>query len=353
MPLNHSTSTLMRLERDLSDSVHVPGLLAYSFGPGTSAPLSGFTAVSPSTIYSAGRGYGLKDAANCRPYDVLQPDPLYQKGLMMSGAGFAVDLPNGKYHVFANIDYPSGFWGEFQVYHSRSIKANGTVVAHDALDLASFQQKYFRFANTEDRLQENTFDKYQIPYFQEKEFNVEVRGGQLLLEFEGDSPFANTLSALVIYPSALRMRQASGYLQLTFRESKRRFYFDNYFKRIAPMGNRDEKGVIPAFQATEAEQKKGFVVFARDWMKEIPVNAIPRREETAREISLFASAGQQEPVVFSIYPLRDFGKVTATVSDLVGISGHAVISAAAFRAGVVSHRLTRVTGEGSVYTISP
>ena len=52
----------LRLERDLSDRVHVPELRAFSFGPGTSPPLRGFTAVTPATIYTPARGYGLKNA---------------------------------------------------------------------------------------------------------------------------------------------------------------------------------------------------------------------------------------------------------------------------------------------------
>src|SRR5207244_1337195 len=81
-----------------------------------------------------------------RSYDVLQPDPLYQTGLYIEHGGFALDLPNGKYHVFVNIDSPSGFWGEYQRYRKRTLKANGVPVVQDTMDLARFQAKYFRFA---------------------------------------------------------------------------------------------------------------------------------------------------------------------------------------------------------------
>ncbi len=175
----------LRLERDLSDSVRVPGLQAFSFGPGTSPPLRGLTAVTPATLYSPGRGYGLKDARVWRAFDVLQPDPVYQTFICIEAGGFAVDLPNGRYQVFLNLDNPSGFWGEYQIYRERVVKANGAVVVHDTMDLPRFREKYFRFADVEDSPLENTFDKYQRAYFQEKEFQVEVTGGQLFLEFEG------------------------------------------------------------------------------------------------------------------------------------------------------------------------
>ncbi|MCC6444578.1 MAG: hypothetical protein IT210_14120 [Armatimonadetes bacterium] len=337
----------LRLERDLSDSVKVPGLMAFSFGPGTSRPLRGFTQVTPATQYSPGRGYGLKDAQIFRAYDALQPDPLYQTGIIIQNGGFAIDLPDGKYHVFVNLDSPSGFWGEYQVYRERVVKANGVEVAHDRMDLPAFLKKYYRFADVEDSPEENTFDKYQKIYFQEKEFDVEVKGGRLFLEFIGEA-WANYVSALVVYPAE---QAEAGRKYLENLSQRRRFYFDNYFKRILPDGMRDAKGAIPPFKPTAGEQSRGYVLFARDWMDDVPVNAAPRREEVTRKLAIFASAGQKEPVVFSIHTLKNLGPVRVSATGLVSPSGR--IPASAIQAGVVSHRLSRVTMEGTVYTISP
>ena len=338
----------LRLERDLSDSVHVPGLLAFSFGPGSSRPLAGFTPVTPATLYSAGRGYGLKNAKIWRAFDMLQPDPLYENGICIESGGFAVDVPDGKYHVFVNLDSPSGFWGEYQVYRKRLVRANGVAVVDDRMDLQTFLKKYFRFADVEDSPGENTFDKYQRAYFQEKEFDVEVKGGQLTLEFIGEN-WANFVSALVIYPAS---EAELGRKYLDNLRERRRFWFDNYFKRVLPDGRRDARGPIPAYVPTPQERTAGCVVFARDWMLDVPVNATPRRSEVMRKLSLFASAGQMEPIVFSVLPLRDLGAATVSVSDLVGPGG-ARVPASAIHPGVVSHRLTRVTAEGTVYTIAP
>ena len=344
----------LRLERDMSDRIHVPGLVAFSFGNGNSKPLSGFTSVTTGTAYSPGRGYGFTGQSFLRAYDVLQPDPLYEKGIFVQTGAFQSDLPSGKYHVFLNLDYPSGFWGEFQAYHNRTIKANGTVVAQDTLDLKHFQEKYFRFANTEDTPSENTFDKYQTVYFKEKEFDVNVKDGKLLLQFDADNPMANALSAIVIFPTS---ESAAGSRYLANLRERRRFYFDNYFKRVLPDGRKDSQGEIPPFLPSASETDRGFALFSRDWMEDISVNAVPRRSETEREhkIALFASAGQMEPIVFSVYPIghQDNVKLWANVSDLTLDNGKAVIPSSAITAGIVSHRITRVTGEGTVYTISP
>jgi len=337
----------LRLEKDLSDKVHVPGLKAFSFGPANGHTMSGFTPVGPTTLYTDGKGYGLKSPPAVRAYDVLQPDPLYERGMDIWGGNFVVDLPNGKYHVFVNLDNPSGFWGEYQIYRTRSVKANGVEVVHETMDLSQFKQKYFRFADVEDSPAENTFDKYQLAYFHEKEFDAEVTDGHLDLRFEGDGE-ANAVSALVIYPAA---EAAMGRNYLDNLRERRRFYFDNYFKRVLPNGNLDSRGPIPAFQPTAEEKAKGYALFVRDWMEDIPVNAVPRREEITNKLSIFASAGQLEPIVFSVTSFVDLGNVSVSCSNL-SLSG-ALLPASAIQMGIVSHRLTRVTPEGSVYTIAP
>lgn len=344
-----------RLERDLSDKIQVPGLRAFAFGPANLHPLRGFTPVIPTTLYTpgTGKGYGLKNAHIWRAYDALQPDPLYQTGLCIEQGGFAVDLPNGKYHVFVNIDSPSGFWGEYAVYRQRTVKANGVPVVQETMDLPGFLKKYFRFADVEDRPDENTFDKYQRAYFQEKEFDVEVKNGQLFVEFEG-AIWANYVSALVLYPAD---QAALGKKYLANLQERRRFYFDNYFKRLLPNGHRDSRGIIPAFVPTSVESAQGYALFTRDWMEDVPVNGVPRRTEVVhadKPLEIFANAGKLEPVVFSLYPIRDRGTVTLSVTDLTSSTNPGnVVPASAIHPGVVSHRLKRVTGEGTVYTIAP
>ncbi len=338
----------IRLERDGSDRVRVPGLQAYDFGPPGSPPLRGFTRVSPETVYTPGRGYGLREARVWRAFDALQPDPLYQTFVCIEDGEFVTDLAPGAYHVFLNLDSPSGYWGEYQVYRERVVRANGVEVVHDTMDLDRFLAKYFRFAEVEDRPEESAFDKYQDAYFDEKEFDVEVTDGQLALEFEGQN-WANALSALVIYPAS---EAEAGAEYLANLRERRRFHFDNAFKRVLPDPHRDARGVVPAFEPTDGERHRGFVPFVRDWMEDVPYNAVPRREEVVEALEVFASAGEMEPIVFSVHGLSDCGEATVAVSDLAGPGG-ASVPASSVRLGVVSHRVTRVTADGGVYTIKP
>ena len=332
----------IRLERDdAAGKVTFDGLRAFDFGTGTSPVMDGFKPVTPATLYSKGRGYGLKNAQVWRALDVLQPDPLYQDFICIESGGLAVDVPNGTYHVFVNIDSPSGYWGEYQTFTKRAVLAQGQPVVAETMTFADQVHKYFRFWDSEDLPFENTFDKYQKAYFHEKEFDVTVTNGQINLEFQGEN-WACSVSAVVIYPAD---KTAQGKKFLQFVEDRRRFYFDNYFKRTLHHPTGDP--LIP----TAKNQADGYVLFQRDEMQDIYYNDTPKAGEICTGLSSDAFAGEYESVNFALAPLRDLGNVSVTVEDLKGSAG--TIPARSVDVGFVSYRVTRVTMEGSVYTISP
>jgi len=332
----------VRLERDASGTrARFAGLHAFDFGTATSPVMDGFTSITPATVYSPGRGYGLKNARVWRAFDAFQPDPLYQDFICIEAGGLAVDLPNGKYRVFVNIDSPSGYWGEFQSYRRRAILAEGRTVVTETMDFDAFKAKYYRFWNSEDRPTDDTFDKYQKAYFQEKRFDVMVSDGQLNLDFQGQD-WACCVSAVVVFPVA---EAARGEQFLEYVQSKRRFYFDNYFKRIlhTPAGD--------PLRASDDDRRRGYVVFQRDVMQDVFYNDTPFQREQGDLLHGEAFAGEHEPVTVSVVPLRDLGTVTVSASDLTGLGG--MIPSSAIDLGSVSYRISRVTMEGSVYTISP
>ena len=104
---------------------------------------------------------------------------------------------------------------------------------------------------------------------------------------------------------------------------------------------------------------RGFVAFTRDYMQDIYYNDQPSAGEVLTRaagqqhtpLTGSAFAGEQEPMTFALAPLEDLGRVKVYVGDLVSPTAH--IPAADITAAVVSNRLSRVTMEGSVYTISP
>ena len=192
----------IRLERDRSvDAVRFDELFAFDFGSASSPIMPGFTRITAATRYSPGRGYGLQAPKIWRTHDALQPDPLYQDFLCIESGGIVVDVPNGQYRVFVNMDSPSGYWGDYAAYRRRAIIAQGRMVVIDEMDYTTFKKKYFRFWNIDDLPTDRTFDKYQGAYFDEKTFDVDVTDGRLRLEFEGRR-WACSVSAVIIYPLA-------------------------------------------------------------------------------------------------------------------------------------------------------
>ncbi|HHN46907.1 MAG TPA: hypothetical protein ENN09_05645, partial [Planctomycetes bacterium] len=332
----------IRLERDvLTEKMLFEGLYAFDFGSASSPLMPGFERISPGVPYAKGRGYGLRNADIWRAFDVLQPEPLYQDFICFRSGGIAVDLPNGRYHVFVNMDNPSGFWGEYQVYRERSIIAEGREVVKDVMDFEALKKKYYRFWDVEDMPSDDTFDKYQRAYYEEKEFEVEVSDGQLNVEFRGEG-WACSVAAVVIYPAA---KADKGRDFLKYVDEQRRFFFDNYFKRVL----RVPSGEPPA--PTAEDTARGYITFVRDYMEDVYYNDTPRRGEAGAPVEGFAFCGEHEPLTLSLYPLKDLGRVAVAVSDLKSPQGS--ILSACIETGFVSNRVSRVTMEGSVYTIRP
>lgn len=332
----------VRLERDTETAkVRFEELFAFDIGPAGSPVMDGFTPLDASHTYSPQRRFGWKNAKIWREFNALQPDPLYQDFLCIESGGLAIDVPNGLYHVFVNMDSPSGYWGEVQRYRQRSLILEGRRFV-DRMDVASFLKRYYRNYGRDDLPENDVFDAYQVPYFQEKRHVVDVRDGQLNIDFEG-SDWACCVSAIVVYPDSKR---AEGERFLNFVKERRRFYFNNTFKRILP----PITGEMPTPSA--AERERGFIPFVRDWMKDVNVQDRPLPEERLDKLSAAAFAGEQEPIVVSLLPLRDLGNVTVAATDLQGPKS-ATVPRANIQLGYVEHRLSRVTDDGAVYTIAP
>jgi hypothetical protein len=86
-------------------------------------------------------------------------------------------------------------------------------------------------------------------------------------------------------------------------------------------------------------------------MQDVYYNDTPLAAEIGLPLAGEAFAGEYEPLTLALVPLRDLGEVQVAVSDLTGPAG--TIPASAIDVGFVSYRISRVTMQGSVYTIRP
>ena len=344
----------LRVEKEATDKTWFDGLKAFSFGNPRLSLMGGFTRVTSDSEYSVAQGYGWKDARLSYPLDPFQPDILYRSVINVSGGDFIVDLPNGKYHVFMNIDAPNGFWGEIPVYRNRKVFANGKEVVNDNVDKQMALDKYFRYVEVEDLYDDNVFDKYVTPHYNEKEFEVEVTDGQLTLSFQTGNTAARAfrsrgengaiaLSALVVYPAK---KQKEGKKFLNNVLERRREDFDNTFRKVLYMDNNPEP------QLNETQKKQGYVVFTRPMEEDIFPDTKPVNDEMTDFISTSGAAGTVEPLTFALRAYKDFGYMTVTAGDFKTDDGK-MIPATAIQVGYASNRLTRLEMGGSKYTVAP
>lgn len=84
----------------------------------------------------------------------------------------------------------------------------------------------------------------------------------------------------------------------------------------------------PSPEATEAEQRAGYLVYARPYTRPMTYRSVPQREEVIHEFQIVGCSGEYVPWTFSLYPLRDVAGVQVNVSDLAGPDGAVIPSAA-------------------------
>jgi len=329
-----------RLTRLDTSAVLFDELRAWDFGPADAPVMEGFTRGSSGMPYSEGRGYGWVDAEWWRDFNVLQPDLLYQDFVCLRSGTFRVDLPNGKFHVFLNLDSPGGFWGEVQIYHNRTVTANGETVVDETMDLEGCRAKYFRNASREDLPGIDTFSEYVERMFDEKQFDVDVTDGKLELGFKGEG-WAISLSALVVYPDA---KKAAGEQFLTWVVQRRSTQFNDYFKQTAPK------------PAGSAKPAAGYRVFPRSPMAPAQAYDGPLAgEELAQgnEVALSVAKGEERALVLAVQPGEALGSLDLAVTQPLTNEKGAKLDAAALQVGWLDYRISRVQMDGSVYTVRP
>ncbi len=137
-----------------------------------------------------------------RAFDALQPEPLYQDFICIEAGGLGGRRAERPLSRVRQHRQSLGLLGRVpDIFASARSWPKGRPVVRETMDFDAFKAKYFRFWNVEDLPTDNTFDKYQKAYFREKRFDVDVKDGQLNLEFQGEN-WACSVSAVVIFPVA-------------------------------------------------------------------------------------------------------------------------------------------------------
>jgi hypothetical protein len=271
-----------RLESVIADDSKDGYKFKYAFDFGTlSSPLKrGFIGIEPESRYASILGYGwIKNNAMSGVNRGVEkgsgsPNELtcdFIEG--KSDSVFRIDLPDGEYMVYlicGDTIYPSP---TYKVYSGNTELANIAVGG-----------------------------RYN---FQPFSFPARVSDNKLLLTFKGNNGWL--VNALIIYK-----KEDLSQAQTVLNKIEREIYLGSA-DRIIKFARYEYNETNPLPADTD---KKGYLIFSSNYLDILYPNSIPRKEEMAKDLKLFAAPGEYEPATFSILPLKDMKNVRISISNL-------------------------------------
>ncbi|HUS79660.1 MAG TPA: hypothetical protein VM283_00245, partial [Armatimonadota bacterium] len=263
----------------------------FDFGTADSPVQPGFDQVTASTEYTAERGFGWESAAGLKDSDKVNADDLQRDfvyGYAQTGpltASFLVDLPNGDYWMAL-------FAGDIQ--YSRG-ELPFDVLVNGNMTIEQWRNRRW---------------EYQLA-------PAKVEGAQLRVTFQSsqtpDQRYSGWfVNALVVY-SATTREQAQEQTQALVDSLLAARYAD--YEEVYPDPAPDEGEI------TAQDRERGYVAFARDYLRHVWPGTLPSDAERTAEIDCWATQGEYEPASFAVVPLRDLGTCTVQVTDLQGDEG--------------------------------
>ncbi len=295
-----------RLESVVADDSKDGYKFKYAFDFGTlSSPLKrGFIGIKPDSCYVSTLGYGwIKNNAMSGVNRGVEkssgsPDELtcdFVEG--KSDNIFRIDLPDGEYMVYlicGDTIYPSP---TYKVY------SGNTELAHVAVG-----------------------GRYN---FQPFSFPVRVSDNKLLLAFKGSNGWL--ANALIVY-----RKEDLSQAQTVLNKIEREIYLGSA-DRIIKFARYEYNETNPLFADAD---KKGYLIFSSNYMDIVYPNSIPGKKELVKDLKLFVTPGEYEPVTFSMLPLNDLKNVRISLSNLQ--SGKYIIDSSNIEVQIVKYHYHNV-----------
>ncbi|HYE05779.1 MAG TPA: hypothetical protein VEL07_09715 [Planctomycetota bacterium] len=314
----------VRLQAFAAPKVEVAGMKAFDIEPAGAPGFPGFTSLTDADAYDPAKGYGWKAGsrfANTNR-DIcirLHPDNLFRDWLSLNDAELLVDVPNGDYRVWLQLEDP-GAWEFMQNYRRRTVAAEGAVVVDQAMGSDDFLDRYFRNQDTEDRPGDDPFARYVETRHPWTTFGATVADGQLSLRFRSEDAYGATLSAAIIVPAG---EAAAAERYLAYVAEARRFDWAQAWKPIS----KPPTAPTLAGPAAAAAKRDGFALrpasaYVDGDYSGAAWGAAP--DAVLEKLSIAAALGETEPATFGLLPARELGKVSVSVSALRGPGGAAI-----------------------------
>ncbi len=303
--------------------------------PGTdfSPIMHGFTALTPASTYRPEFGFGLTSATGLRAEDRQHPDELLRDWISIPFGDLSVALPNGRYHVWMMLEDP-GYWEYVQSYSWRAVSAEGLLEYSDTMSADRLWSRIFAHAAAEDLPGDAIWQRYIPDRYQPVEFTVEVGDGTLDLSFTSGSyyTYANTLSALLIWPAADEARGQAFVAELWQRL---RAHFDTEYVQTLPATSPHP---VPAATAVP-----DLLVFQRNPEDDIQAHDWPTETELVEALDLNLARGEFEPLTLGLYAKTN---LTLTRAELT-------LPGLATQARSVRNKIRRTAPGGVRYSALP
>ncbi|MFB3893063.1 MAG: hypothetical protein ACE15C_13680 [Phycisphaerae bacterium] len=308
----------------------------------------GFKPLGSSTAYTNQRGYGWDKPSDVEfAYDGQkmisftstgrQPhDELFRDMVVRAQGPLLVDLPDGKYRVHwveGNIfPYPNA---NLACDYDLSIKVGDkiTPIRKAAKDFAE-RARYIYGRDRADYLPgEDKWKKYLSDWFSPWECDVEVKGGQLKLEFLTDPPGRANLDFILIYPvdkagviepevaalwNDIRSRfNDLSYQQATVEMAKKMHLPGLHDEFVDPDAAARREKAVAALPAA----KDGLVAFARDGVEEVYPDTVPAPESVTNEVSALGPPGEIASMSINLHALKDIKGLKVELGDFASPDG--------------------------------
>jgi len=175
------------------------GLRVFDFVKDKFRTQRGFETITKDSLYSNKKGFGFVDTIVHGPHDSEHASTLNRDGIWVNKGSFRVDLPNGKYFVYINVNH-LGLWYE-QYWKKRTLRIQGeTVLDQTCISIKDHLNRFLRFVDIEPEPEDNPYDLYIKDVFKPIVKEVEVKNAYLNIEFEG-SVTGICMNWLALYPS--------------------------------------------------------------------------------------------------------------------------------------------------------
>jgi hypothetical protein len=296
---------------------------------------------------------------------------LLNSNVQQINSPFLVDLPDGRYRVHMLEGWISAMYSLRGSRYDLTIMANGkpALIRRGDTSVEGQVRACYSLDQVDYEPGEDKLRKYLQPDgCWPLEFDADVNGGQLKLEFLTEPLNKAQISFMIIYPvdkaDAIEPELSALWKDLAHQFNERSYQF--FSRKLG--GEMHVPGLHEEYLAPEVAAKKaallkpsdadrasGYMVFSRGPTDEVYPDSVPAPEECGGEFSSFGPAGEIQAFAPSLYALKALEDVSLKAAEFVGPDG-AKITADRVETRVVNC-MYRMSGEQShgdwPYTVMP